>query len=109
MITSLVGSLLSYFGAVTLPTNDITTDANAEEGLKLVHNVAQFAHCLAQGKVGSGFDVSSATYGSHVYRRFSPEVIKEALSKAGDPLDATEGLSAQALYDIVDPKPQTSR
>lgn len=29
-------------------------------------------HSLAQGKIGSGFDVSSACFGSQVYTRFSP-------------------------------------
>eukprot|EP00899_Mesostigma_viride_P007810 jgi/Mesvir1/1702/Mv21161-RA.1 len=38
----------------------------------LVHRVAQLAHCLAQGKVGSGFDVSAAVFGSQRYVRFSP-------------------------------------
>nr|GEV07535.1 phosphomevalonate kinase, peroxisomal [Tanacetum cinerariifolium] len=33
---------------------------------------------MAQGKVGSGFDVSSAVFGSHRYVRFSPEVISSA-------------------------------
>jgi len=40
-----------------------------------VHNTAQYIHCLAQGKVGSGFDVSSATYGSQLYQRFSPDLL----------------------------------
>ena len=35
--------------------------------LALVHNVAQVAHGCAQGKIGSGFDVCSATYGSIRY------------------------------------------
>ena len=38
----------------------------------MAHHVAQFAHCLAQGKVGSGFDVSASFHGSHRYRRFAP-------------------------------------
>ncbi|PGH05589.1 phosphomevalonate kinase [Helicocarpus griseus UAMH5409] len=45
-----------------------------------LHNLAQAAHCAAQGKVGSGFDVGSAVYGSCLYRRFSPAV----LGKLGD-------------------------
>ncbi|KAK2766770.1 phosphomevalonate kinase [Arachnomyces sp. PD_36] len=45
-----------------------------------LHNLAQAAHCAAQGKVGSGFDVAAAVYGTCLYRRFSPSV----LSKLGD-------------------------
>ena len=44
--------------------------------------MAQAAHCAAQGKVGSGFDVASAVYGSCLYRRFSPSI----LSSSADPL-----------------------
>ncbi len=40
-----------------------------------VHKLAQAAHSLATGKVGSGFDVAAATYGSILYSRFSPEII----------------------------------
>lgn len=50
--------------------------AASTEAKRLAHNLAQFVHCLAQGKVGSGFDVSAAVFGSHLYRRFSPEVIQ---------------------------------
>lgn len=35
-----------------------------------VHALAQRAHATAQGKIGSGFDVAAAVYGSCVYRRF---------------------------------------
>jgi phosphomevalonate kinase len=40
-----------------------------------LHNLAQAAHCAAQGKVGSGFDVASAVFGSCLYRRFSPAIL----------------------------------
>lgn len=50
------------------------TDPDAY-ALDLIHSLAQYAHCLAQGKVGSGFDVASAVYGTHVYRRFSPSLL----------------------------------
>jgi phosphomevalonate kinase len=36
------------------------TDASR---LKLAHNLAQYCHYKAQGKIGSGFDVSSAVFG----------------------------------------------
>jgi phosphomevalonate kinase len=43
--------------------------------LNLIHHVAQLCHCLAQKKIGSGFDVASAVYGSQVYRRFSNDIL----------------------------------
>jgi phosphomevalonate kinase len=68
LTTSLVAGLLKHFGAVKTLSED--------EDLCVVHNTAQLVHCYAQGKVGSGFDVSSAVYGSHRYNRFSPSVLK---------------------------------
>ena len=52
--------------------------------LDLVHRVAQLAHCLAQGKAGSGFDVAAAVFGSCSYRRFSPAIIQPFMVRGGD-------------------------
>lgn len=54
----------------------------AAETESRIHNLAQAAHCAAQGKVGSGFDVAAAVFGSCVYRRFSPAIL-EAVGSAG--------------------------
>lgn len=62
LVTSLVAGILAHL--------KVTEDEDA------VHALAQAAHCLAQGKVGSGFDVASAVYGTHVYRRFSPAILE---------------------------------
>ncbi|XP_062073462.1 phosphomevalonate kinase, peroxisomal isoform X6 [Humulus lupulus] len=72
MTSSVVAALLHYLGVVDLAHVKGTAD------LDVVHIIAQTAHCIAQGKVGSGFDVSSAVYGSHRYVRFSPKVISSA-------------------------------
>ncbi|KAI8324010.1 Phosphomevalonate kinase [Martensiomyces pterosporus] len=86
MVTSLVAAILAHFGAVNAADLQAgkAVSAESERSLKLVHNIAQYAHCLAQGKIGSGFDVSSAVYGSHVYRRFSPAVLEAAMAQRGD-------------------------
>ena len=39
-----------------------------------IHFVAQCAHTIAQGKVGSGFDICCAVYGSGIYQRYDPRV-----------------------------------
>ncbi|KAJ2326236.1 phosphomevalonate kinase [Coemansia sp. RSA 2702] len=84
MVTSLVASILVHFGIVD--RSDLSVDREqrlaAPKSLQLIHNIAQYAHCLAQGKVGSGFDVSAAVYGSHVYRRFTPAVLDAAMSES---------------------------
>lgn len=65
MTTSLTSSLLVHLGAAR---DDV-------ESLALIHNTAQAAHCAAQGKLGSGFDVSAAVWGSQIFRRFDPSVL----------------------------------
>lgn len=49
----------------------------------MLHNLSQASHCAAQGKVGSGFDVAAAVYGSCIYRRFSPKIL-ESVGAAGE-------------------------
>ncbi|GAB5586077.1 phosphomevalonate kinase [Umbelopsis nana] len=84
LITSLVAAIFVHFGAVASLTN--------KDDRVLVHNTAQQAHCLAQGKVGSGFDVSAAVWGSHRYRRFDPSVLEPAMD---------EQVDSKTLYSIV--------
>lgn len=75
LVTAFTAALLTYY----LPKSvcDITT----EQGQRRLHNLAQISHCAAQGKVGSGFDIATAVYGSCLYRRFSPSI----LANSADP------------------------
>ena len=88
LVTSLLGALLQLFGIVQLPARgDDSADASSaipadERSLRLLHNLSQLCHCAAQGKVGSGFDVCTATYGSQRYVRFSPSIIAPLLALA---------------------------
>ncbi|AQZ17926.1 ERG8 (YMR220W) [Zygosaccharomyces parabailii] len=70
-------------------------DLQNVNNLQLIHNLAQVAHCQAQGKVGSGFDVAAATFGSIVYRRFPPQLIT-SLPEHTDPTYVTK---IQTLVD----------
>ncbi|CCE63894.1 hypothetical protein TPHA_0G00580 [Tetrapisispora phaffii CBS 4417] len=71
----------SSAGLVTVVTTALISvfnnslDVTSAKDLNQIHNLTQVAHCQAQGKVGSGFDVAAATYGSIVYRRFVQELI----------------------------------
>ncbi|KAI9893160.1 MAG: phosphomevalonate kinase [Vezdaea aestivalis] len=69
LVTALTAALLSFY----LPSEQFNL-ANADQRFKL-HNLAQAAHCAAQGKIGSGFDVAAAVFGSCSYTRFSPTVL----------------------------------
>nr|WNI02920.1 phosphomevalonate kinase [Prunus conradinae] len=88
MTTAVVAALLHYLRVVDL--SSVLEDHQHEKytaDIDLVHVIAQTAHCIAQGKVGSGFDVSSAVYGSQRYVRFSPEVLSSAqVAVKGTPL-----------------------
>ncbi|KAI1765370.1 Phosphomevalonate kinase [Hypoxylon sp. FL1150] len=79
LVTALTAALLTHY----LPASagfDLTSPA----GRRVLHDLAQAAHCAAQGKVGSGFDVAAAVYGGCVYRRFSPAVLA-GLPEVGAP------------------------
>jgi len=72
--------MFSYFKIIDIPASEEDAkkiDTKNDFSLNFLHNVAQYCHCLAQGKVGSGFDVSAAVWGSHVYRRFNPAIIND--------------------------------
>ncbi|GAA5860835.1 hypothetical protein JCM3774_003159 [Rhodotorula dairenensis] len=60
---------------------------------ELLHNLAQYVHSLAQGKIGSGFDVSAAVHGSQTYRRFAVECLGDLLERGTTPASAEELLS----------------
>jgi phosphomevalonate kinase len=72
MVSSLVSAICLHISAM-----DTSLPAGSKETL---HNLAQYVHSLAQGKVGSGFDVSAAIYGTQVYRRFEPAMLDTLLS-----------------------------
>lgn len=42
-------------------------------------NFSHICHAFAQKKVGSGFDISSAIFGSQIYHRFSPSIIEQTM------------------------------
>ena len=54
------------------------------ETLTIIFRLAQICHCHAQGKVGSGFDVAAACYGSHIYQRIPKDILATILSQLDD-------------------------
>ncbi|KAF5694611.1 phosphomevalonate kinase [Fusarium denticulatum] len=89
LVTSLTAALLAHY----LPED--LFNIQSDQGKRTLHNLAQAAHCAAQGKVGSGFDVATAVYGSCRYRRFSPETLSSI------PEPGAAGF-ADALVKLVD-------
>lgn len=95
LVTALTAALLTHYLDVSL------FSLSTPSGRQTLHNLAQAAHCAAQGKVGSGFDVAAAVYGSARYRRFSPGVLA-ALPEPGAPGFATalEAVVVKGEWDV---------
>ncbi|KAF2856126.1 Phosphomevalonate kinase [Plenodomus tracheiphilus IPT5] len=89
LVTSFTAALLSFYLPPTL------FSLNTPTGLTILHNLSQASHSHAQGKVGSGFDIASAVYGSCLYKRFSPSLLS-TLPQPGSP-----GFAAK-LKDLVE-------
>lgn len=88
-MTSFTAAVLSFYLSKDL------FDIDSEKGQTILHNLAQASHSHAQGKVGSGFDIASAVYGSCLYKRFSPSL----LSNLPAPGQAGFGTQLRALVE----------
>jgi phosphomevalonate kinase len=99
LVTALTAAVLTHY----LDRNIF--DLSTSMGRQTLHNLAQAAHCAAQGKIGSGFDVAAAVYGSSLYRRFSPSVL-DGLVSPGKPGFAADlervvgGKHTKAVWDV---------
>ena len=78
LVTAFTAAVLGYY--LPIETSLLSTAI----GKARIHNLAQAAHCSAQGKIGSGFDVAAAVYGSCIYRRFDPAILKR-IGEVGSP------------------------
>eukprot|EP00977_Amphora_coffeiformis_P007304 scaffold1581_cov169-Amphora_coffeaeformis.AAC.40 len=85
LVTSLVASLW-----YSLQEKDQTTVTGMD--MDTIFRLAQICHCHSQGKVGSGFDVAAACYGSHIYERFPKSLLADLLSMLDDERISTEEL-----------------
>lgn len=105
LTTAVAAAVLAMAGAVTLHSAAGAAAASSHAGASdrpalpagpsrsLVHACAQLAHGLAQGKVGSGFDVAAASAGSCVYTRVPPSTLGALMAQAEA---ATEGVKRTA-------------
>ena len=70
LVTAFTAAIVAHYAP-----REVVDASSAQEKSRL-HNLAQAAHCAAQGKIGSGFDVAAAAYGSCMYKRFSPSILE---------------------------------
>ncbi|KAF0977774.1 hypothetical protein FDP41_003096 [Naegleria fowleri] len=99
MVTSLTSALILHF------TN---LDSSNEHVRELIHRVAQFCHCLAQGKIGSGFDVSAATFGSQRYKRFDTSILEPIMKKVDHSVMICSNSVVDDIVQVVDPHVENS-
>lgn len=48
---------------------------------KDIFKISLLAHAFSQGKIGSGFDIATAVYGTCIYKRYNPKFIEKASEK----------------------------
>ncbi|KAK9481353.1 ribosomal protein S5 domain 2-type protein [Lipomyces japonicus] len=87
LTTSLTAGLLSFYAG------------HVVNNKRTLHNLAQLSHCSAQGKIGSGFDVACAVYGSIQYNRFQPSIIS---SVSGIPELGKEKNYVESIRTVID-------
>lgn len=75
LVTSLVASL-----CYSLKSNE----GDDSDKIESIFRLAQICHCHSQGKLGSGFDVAAACYGSHIYERFPKSLLADLLTMLED-------------------------
>ncbi|KAH9924595.1 ribosomal protein S5 domain 2-type protein [Amylocystis lapponica] len=84
LITSLISGLLLHLNVK--PRDLFVTETeggrqSASQGRRFAHNLSQYMHGFAHSKVGSGFDVPVAVFGSQLYTRFDPAVLQPLMSE----------------------------
>lgn len=102
-----LGSSAGLVAVVTTVLISAFKDGSISDLQNIIHNCAQIAHCYAQKKIGSGFDVATAVYGSIIYRRFDPRLINELFQhgffNSPNDKELKQNYSA-ALTDLVESK-----
>lgn len=102
MTTSFVASVLGWCLKWTNQNADSLLSIYNPANQNIIHNIAQIAHCHAQGKVGSGFDISAAIYGSHVYSRFDKHIIESVINDVNQSSpDSTSLIILENEIDLI--------
>lgn len=53
----------------------IDVEFMSEQNLEMIHLICQISNAFIQNKIGSGFDIACAIYGSQIYRRFTNKTL----------------------------------
>ncbi|MGC8652204.1 MAG: hypothetical protein ACP5UH_03065 [Candidatus Micrarchaeia archaeon] len=74
--TKVVKSGLGSSAALTVATASSILELFGGYDREKVHRIAQLSHSVATEKIGSGFDIAAATFGTIIYQRYSPSLLK---------------------------------
>jgi phosphomevalonate kinase len=96
LVTSLVAALW-----YALQEEDERRAAAADDEIQPIFRLAQICHCHSQGKVGSGFDVAAACYGSHIYERFPKSLLAHLLTLLDDESSASTLEQQGAIRSVL--------
>ncbi|MBU4481121.1 phosphomevalonate kinase [Patescibacteria group bacterium] len=67
-----------------------------------IFKISALSHYLAQGKIGSGFDIAASVYGGiFVYRRFDPVWLKDQIEKS-PPLAGSRSAGEKDIRKIIE-------
>jgi phosphomevalonate kinase len=105
LVTSLVGALMAYLGGMHVPRGNRERKAPSpsdKASVQTIHRLAQLCHVVAQGKVGSGFDVSAAVFGSISYERYSPALLSRFIGNGQAPPTCDDIAAVVGAHSSVD-------
>jgi len=81
---------LGSSAAVTVSLISAVLETKRIRNKDIIHRLSQISHALATGKIGSGFDIATAVYGTNIYRRFDKKIM--------------ENITLENFMDIMDEK-----
>lgn len=91
LVSSVVTATTGFFGGDAFAPVGYPAAAPSPLHRRAIHDASQVAHGLAQGKIGSGFDVCSATFGSIRYERIPSAVLGAAMEALDGAMSASSG------------------
>ncbi|EMR08064.1 phosphomevalonate kinase [Pneumocystis murina B123] len=92
--------MTSMIAALVVHLSDGKFDIQQTQNKWIIHNLSQIAHCSVQEKIGSGFDIAAACFGSCLYRRFDPAIIDSVGEYTSSQFKKQLTKVVESLWDI---------
>ncbi|KTW26125.1 phosphomevalonate kinase [Pneumocystis carinii B80] len=92
--------MTSMIAALVVHLSEGKIDIEQTQNKWIIHNLSQIAHCSVQEKIGSGFDIAAACFGSCLYRRFDPAIIDSVGEHTSSQFKKQLTKVVESLWDI---------